>query len=814
MNPASLSLLASFLLASTAFATNTEQWGLFETTANGPHVPNPSLDVQWSAIFTHGDQRITVPGFWDGENHYKIRFSPPVAGEWRYETKSNAPELNGKSGHFTATVPTGNNHGPLEVFQKFYLRHADGTPHHSFGTTCYVWTHQTPELQEQTLRTLARSPFNKIRFCIFPKSYTYNRNEPDRFPFQKRADGTFDFTRPDPLFWRHLEQRILDLQQLGIQADLILWHPYDRWGFADMGAEHDDRYLRYAIARLGAYRNVWWSLANEFDLMAPGAMANHRGDKQTADWDRFFRILQQEDPHQRLRGIHNCRGFYDHTQPWVTHVSVQHGDLLRVLDWRLQYQKPVVVDECGYEGNIPEGWGRLSPQEMVRRFWIGTLNGGFVGHGETYRHPQDLLWWSKGGVLHGQSPMRIQWLRDLIAQAPPFHQLQPQRTSDAALLLAKPGHYYLLYALRQQPITLHLPGNNPYKLDLVDPWNMTVSALGSAPAGEFTVPPHQPDLAYRFTPYSPDEPLRPDAILRASTTEGTPPLTVQFEAVNAHQSHWNFGDGTISDSPRPTHTFRQPGLYSVQLTVTNPNGDTARNFVTIAVDRNTTVPVLRAGFPDGELPTLKPQGTASRGTDGSLRLPAGAPWGWVDAGDDASDLRGLRSFTILGWLKPESLQVGSGGNRIVFCLNGDHSGIDLVCHADGRLRLAVNQWPDGIRNDSSPGKLQPGKWTFFAVTYDATLPRDNVSWHFSPPLDAPGPAQPFLDRTTTYNVGPVGTEIGPLVIGNFNHTMRNHGLDRQFRGEIRSLQIFGSRVGSRGARTPQEIQSAMILRSP
>ena len=100
-------------------------------------------------------------------------------------------------------------------------------------------------------------------------------------------------------------------------------------------------------------------------------------------------------------------------------------------------------------------------------------------------------------------------------------------------------------------------------------------------------------------------------------------------------------------------------------------------------------------FAAGETPALKLHGTARRTDSGSLHLPDGAPWGWVQAGDGAlDDLRGLRSFTILGWLKPESLQVGSGGNRIVFCLNKDHSGIDLVCHADGRLRLAVNQWPD------------------------------------------------------------------------------------------------------------------------
>jgi hypothetical protein len=162
-------------------------------------------------------------------------------------------------------------------------------------------------------------------------------------------------------------------------------------------------------------------------------------------------------------------------------------------------------------------------------------------------------------------------------------------------------------------------------------------------------------------------------------------------------------------------------------------------------------------------------------------------------------VRGLRSFTIMGWLKPESLQVGSGGNRILFSLNKDHSGIDLVCHADGRLRLAVNQWPDAFKNDSSPGKLQVGKWTFFAVTYDATQSGENVNWYFSESLADPAKPDVALDRRTSYHSGPVGPDPGPLAIGNFNQTMHSYGLDRQFRGEIRSLQLFGSRVDGRGA---------------
>ena len=77
----------------------------------------------------------------------------------------------------------------------------------------------------------------------------------------------WNFTRFNPVFWHHLEERIGDLRDLGIESDLILFHPYDRWGYAKMDEASDDRYLKYAVARLSAFQNVWWSLANEWDLM-------------------------------------------------------------------------------------------------------------------------------------------------------------------------------------------------------------------------------------------------------------------------------------------------------------------------------------------------------------------------------------------------------------------------------------------------------------------------------------------------------------------------------------------------------------------
>ena len=129
-------------------------------------------------------------------------------------------------------------------------------------------------------------------------------------------------------------------------------------------------------------------------------------------------------------------------------------------------------------------------------------------------------------------------------------------------------------------------------------------------------------------------------------------------------------------------------------------------------------------------------------------------------------LEGLRSFTILGWARPTDLKIGSGGNRLAFSLNGSRSGFDLVHHADGRLRLAVNEWPDRVKNDSSPQKLRVGEWTFFAVTYDSTTSKDNVCFYFGGE-DAPA----ALDRKSTYNRGATGSGSGPLTIGNYNQTL-------------------------------------------
>lgn len=475
-------------------ADTVEKWGIHETTLPGPADGNPFADTTLTAEYTHGHRTVAVDGFYDGEGEYRIRFMPDTEGEWTFRTTSNRPELDGKTGRFECTAASEGNHGPVRVCNTTHFAYDDGTPYSCVGTTCYAWVHQGDALAEQTVETLRTAPFNKMRMCVFPKSYLYCENEPLHHAFADGPPAGSDLTRFNPAFFRNVEKRVMQLRDIGVEADIILFHPYDygRWGYDRMPADADDRYLRYVIARLAAYRNVWWSMANEWDLM---------NEKADSDWDRYFRIVSERDPYGHLRSIHNANRWYDHTRAWVSHVSIQGTGFDRIPRLLAEYRKPLVFDECCYEGNISPIWGNITAQEMVHRFWEGFARGAAVGHGETYLHPEDILWWSKGGELHGESPARIAFLRKIIEDAP-FAELQPLDLGwDIVPACGKAPDYYLHYFGTMQPAVreIRLPEEHHYDIDIIDTWGMTVERLGGGFSGNCRVPlPGQPRLGVRI----------------------------------------------------------------------------------------------------------------------------------------------------------------------------------------------------------------------------------------------------------------------------------------------------------------------------
>jgi len=491
----SLILAISFLASGMLSGMTVEQYSVFELRMEGPETGNPFTDVQLSAEFRIMNRTLFCEGFYDGDGIYIIRFMPDQTGEWTYSTKSNIPQLNSKKGSITCTKPTSDNHGPVKVRNTYDFGYADGTPFYPVGTTCYAWVHQPEELVNQTLATLSGTAFNKIRMTVMPKNYyAYVNNEPPLYPFEGSKEKGWDFSKPNPVFFRNFEQKILELQKLGIEADVILFHPYDmgKWNFDKMKAEEASFYLRYLIARISSLRNVWWSMANEYDIMR----------KTDEEWEKLFRIIQLYDPYGHLCSIHNGMEWYNHSKPWITHLSIQTAYLQDIQDWRELYRKPVIIDECVYEGNIPTDWGNLTPEEMMNRFWISWCRGAYCTHGETYLHPEDILWWAKGGKLYGKSPERIAFLHKIMTEAPsegvyPLHNRWNKETQ-----LIKDGEWYLYYyGNRQQAKAMvTLPKDREFRLEVIDAWNMTVTTVSGEFSGRAEIPlPGRPYVAVRAT---------------------------------------------------------------------------------------------------------------------------------------------------------------------------------------------------------------------------------------------------------------------------------------------------------------------------
>ena len=466
-------------------------YGIFELTYPGPQNANPFTDVSLTAEFSLDQHTVKVTGFYDGGGTYKIRFMPDTPGVWRFRTTSNVTELSGASGQFEATPAV--SHGPVRVNNVSHFAYKDGTPYFPFGTTSYAWIHQSEGLQRETLASLKNSPFNKVRMCVFPKHYEYNHNEPEFYPFERSGSGVNDFTRPNPKFFQHLEQRISDLQAIGVQADLILFHPYDRWGYQSMAAQQDDFYLRYVLARLSAHANIWWSMANEYDLMKA---------KTAADFDRLFQIVEKEDPYGHLRSIHYSRVEYDYSHPWVTHASHQAASFNDTPNQIARLKKPILFDEVQYEGNLNRRWGNIDGDELVYRFWRGVIHGAYVTHGETLL-PADAemtedqsptLWWAHGGKLHGTSPAGIGFLRQLVEQT-----ITPGNSARAGLE-AQPKPYYdnaIAYDATGKPATIlyffdeHRPlwyefalPEGEYTAEYIDPIAMKITPLPGRHSGK------------------------------------------------------------------------------------------------------------------------------------------------------------------------------------------------------------------------------------------------------------------------------------------------------------------------------------------
>jgi PKD repeat protein len=108
-----------------------------------------------------------------------------------------------------------------------------------------------------------------------------------------------------------------------------------------------------------------------------------------------------------------------------------------------------------------------------------------------------------------------------------------------------------------------------------------------------------------------DDNQQPIAYIGLDPTSGIAPLTVNFDGSGSYDPdgeivsyHWDLGDGTPPTwGETVSHTFKDPEVYTITLTVTDNNDLTARDQITITVDEGGSVspnqaPVVDAGSDD------------------------------------------------------------------------------------------------------------------------------------------------------------------------------------------------------------------------
>jgi len=98
------------------------------------------------------------------------------------------PGTRWPQGRIASTAPAASNHGPVRVRYVSHFAYEDGAPYVPLGPRATPGPPGRP-VGGANARTLRTAPFNKMRMCVFPKSYVYNQKRALYYPFERDAAG-------------------------------------------------------------------------------------------------------------------------------------------------------------------------------------------------------------------------------------------------------------------------------------------------------------------------------------------------------------------------------------------------------------------------------------------------------------------------------------------------------------------------------------------------------------------------------------------------------------------------------------------------
>lgn len=228
----------------------------------------------------------TVPGFWDGDQTWRVRFMPTVVGTWKYTTKSlpAVPGLHEQHGKFTVVKNEGDTIfdilGPLTIAEsKTHLAHYVEltTPFFFLADTC--WTGPALSSKEDWqfyLQKRAKQGFTAIQYNALSPWRCAPTDAEGLLPYV--LEPKFDI---NPAYFNRLDERIDAINAEGLlAAHVMVWANKKGDAGIELKPEQLGRLLKYQAARYGAH-HIFWILAGD----------NKYTPESAAQWKKLGRAV-------------------------------------------------------------------------------------------------------------------------------------------------------------------------------------------------------------------------------------------------------------------------------------------------------------------------------------------------------------------------------------------------------------------------------------------------------------------------------------------------------------------------------------------
>jgi hypothetical protein len=264
--------------------------GEWETRSGVEH-ENPFMDVVVEGIFRGpSGNEFRIPGFYDGDGTWRVRFSPPESGQWaaRVVSRPTDPDLD-RDGTFD--VVEGDAAGFLRSApgRGFGFENEAGEPVFILGDTVYdLFGYAASGFDTRSfIERRAKQGFNLLRALMPVSSAVASRRS---FAVQEESPASTwlkaetwpwggserlpNFGRFNLDYFRTVDRVVQDAEKVGLGLELILEGLGYEFPFNCRNifvAEWEEEWIRYLIARYDAYTCVYfWTLLNEYERYPDG----------------------------------------------------------------------------------------------------------------------------------------------------------------------------------------------------------------------------------------------------------------------------------------------------------------------------------------------------------------------------------------------------------------------------------------------------------------------------------------------------------------------------------------------------------------